>query len=282
MGQQRVRNFKGILVAFAWILLIPQNSSAFNPHRKFSIKKISMHEAARQIALRPKDPQPYCDRGDMYLTAGEEDLALEDYNRALVCDKNSALAHLRLSYVLEMKGANDKAMKEAELCLKTNDKKYAAEGLMQKISILTREGRDIECIPIYTTLISGSVLHVGANDRAVLLLDRANAYLKLNKPTLALQDTAAALKINPNASVNLLKYRARAHVALKNYSAAIDDLSSAIKDRSRGDVVNLGKLYRERAQVYLKLGKPALAKRDETTARQLDSENFDLAPFVSR
>lgn len=243
---------------------------------------MSMQEAARQIEMRPNDPSSYCDRGDMYLTAGEEELALKDYERALACNKNSALAHLRLSYVYEMQGLYDKAMKEADLCLKANDKNFTAEGHMQRISILLRKKREADCIPIYTTLIVSKDIHVGRNDRAHLYLDRANVYLKLNKPELALKDAAEVAKIFERPSVALLKTRARAQFALKNYSAAIDDFTAAIKSRSRGDVVTTSKLYRERAQVYYKLGKTALANSDEATAKHLDSENFDLAPFVSR
>lgn len=243
---------------------------------------MSMQEAARQIELRPKDPSAYCDRGDMYLTAGEEDLALKDYESALACNKNSALAHLRLSYVYEMQGFNEKAMKEADLCLRAQDKNFAAEGHMQKISILLRQKREADCIPIYTTLITSKDIHVGRADRAYLYLDRANAHLKLNKPELALKDTIEVQKIFEKPSVPFLRTRARTYVALKNYSAAIADFTSAINNRSRGDVVTTSKLYRERARVYYKLGKSALAKSDEATAKHLDSENFDLAPFVSR
>lgn len=262
---------KTIFVSTLCTYLFCTASFSFEPHGEFKAPSRTRAQLEQQIAQHPNDPLAYCDRGDFYMLAAESELAMSDYSRALQIDPKCARALLRRSqYYL---GERDyvKALRDAEAGLKLNTSDQA-DLMMQKIDCLQRLGRHSECVQAFETLIKSTGWGVGPQDRMRLHLERAELYIRINKPQEALADVAIAEPYSVSA-YRMAEIRAKAHLALKQPKLAVADYTHAInKGGKMRNPDRLSKMYHSRAALYKMLGETKLADADLASAKKIDSE----------
>src|SRR5262249_901225 len=137
----------------------------------------------------------------------------------------------------------------------------------------------------YTRLINSRNLGVGPHDVRELRIERAEMYLKINQPKLALVDIDYCLKDGSGASV----YRVAGETDSKlgewqkaagGYTKGIPNALGATNPL-RANAAS-AKLFVERANVYDKLGKHDLAEQDRTEVKRLNSFMYDTMPFALR
>ena len=96
---------------------------------------------------------------------------------------------------------------------------------------------------------------------AGFLAGRAECYLKLNQPELALKDADEAVKRSPGGSWPCLFARARSRARLGKLDKAILDYGEGLTMHKEG-AISL-----ERAQVYERMGNKIRADADRRTGR---------------
>jgi tetratricopeptide (TPR) repeat protein len=216
----------------------------------------------RQIALA------YINRGCNRYVKGEDQKAIEDFNAAIAIHPKSILAYRNRAFVYWQNNRLSEALRDYHVYL----------------SLIGFRDEN--------HWIADSRLAEGLNNRGLV-------YFKLGQYTEALRDFNVALKINPK-NVQTYLNRAYVYMAMHRYDKALDDLNTYQQyDSSHPDVANnrgvcllrMGILpsaldafnqaiflrnnnpayYRNRAEVYKKLGYQEKAQADWQTAANWES-----------
>lgn len=126
-----------------------QTAIAFDVKRIVEPPRYSHEELEGRIKLNPGSAEAYCDRGDSFLSAGETDKALPDYNHALKLRPNFARALVGRSQIYQTSSQFDKALRDADAAIKINDSQSLAIAIMQKIRLCKALKRYNDLPPLY-------------------------------------------------------------------------------------------------------------------------------------
>lgn len=237
---------------------------------KLKAPDCSMAEIELRLRKNANDVTALLDRAQAYLTAGECELAAQDYGLVIKHNPRMARAYLGRSRALEMIGSHAQALLDIDQAIKLGDKASMADALLQKTVVLKSLDRGAECPPLYEQLIASKGLGVGPSDILNLREQRAALYLRLKKPELALLDLEICGAARPG-SLDIFLYKGKAYALLNNPEKELEAYSKGIKQDNvtrslNGDRI-MADLYQARANLYKKMGKPSLAEADLKKSR---------------
>ena len=265
---------RGLFLGALLLGLVADRSSAFEGHNyKIKAPPYSMAEIEKHIADRPRSAEPYCDRAQAYLSAGECEDAVKDYGRALALEPRCKRALVGRSEAAEMMGRHQEALADVEKALAIGGSAYQAEAIRQKITILLGLKKYEQCPGLYDLLLKSVDLGVGPKDRVELLEERGRVYLLLHQPALALQDLSRARSAGAFRHYWIELERGRAYAMTVQSAEELQAYNIGIK---QGESCNqrpgykdsrLSELYLARAAYWRKHGKAVEAAADEKRAK---------------
>ena len=181
----------------------------------------------KRIELKPDDARAYYNRGSIYLSLGERDLAIQDFDKAIGCyDRRIQLEpDVREPYFLRgnVKAAKQDytgAKQDYDLAVARNNKPYSNWG--------------------------PNVTLVSDLDLFRILFNRANAKVELQDYEGALEDYDAAVRHNPEplrSDLGVIYFnRANAKVHLRKFQEAVEDYNEAIRSGISDDYFNKGNI----------------------------------------
>lgn len=234
---------------------------------RIKTSKFSMKELDARLARNPNDADALLERGQVYLSGGECDLAIADYTACLKLAPRTARALVGRSQANEMEGHHQLALQDLEQVIASKDPSALAEAYKNKIAVLKSLKRYSETPELYGKLLESKGLGVGRFDRYVLHEERADMYLIIGKPLLAIEDIKSCEK---DERRHYWKYLllGKAYGQLKKPEQELKAYSAGIKLAEDANLAHIGfnnrlaELYRARADLYARMGKPALAKAD--------------------
>lgn len=222
----------------------------------------SLNEA---IINNPSSANLYCERGDFYLSIGNNQEALHDYERAIKVDPKCEQAFLSHGNILVGLGDYRNGIKDLTQVLKLNPKNaiaYHNRGLA-----LFRSGDERGAKKDYDQAIKlQSDFSQAYNDRAFLL------YL-LGQTNQALQDYEQAIKYHPDYA-DAYYNRGNIYSDLGKFKEAISDYTDAIRCNPQ-----LALAYGNRGIAYYELDFVAEAINDTTQSANLFHEQGDLQSY---
>lgn len=186
-----------------------------------------------EISREPEDPDPYVERGDIYLFHAEDfHAAIEDYDRAIELDNRHFWAYVGRGISYFERGFLNSALEDFEVALSIDpDQPYAhtLRGLSHWCRSRTAEA-------------------IAAFDRAIELdpddflahLYRGIAYRETRKFDLAVSDLDRAEDLNPT-DPDVYWVRGQIQYDLSNYAAALADFSTVSVHREDFALVHLRK-----------------------------------------
>jgi len=242
-----------------------------------------MSDLETRIKKNPQDVNAYCRRGQIYLDGCEWEAAIKDFNAALKIAPNTGRALVGRATALASLGENAKALVDCNLALKLRDPAVQTEALQEKIMLLREAKRYKECIPLLTELLDSKNSGFTLLERYDVLTMRAQTYLFLNQPELAIADIKQCTQESRRQHGRYL-ILGQAYAMLNKSDKAIEAYSEGIQ-KSERDPKRLGHakhdktladLYLARAELYRKQKKTALADADVKKARQGQGKMYDL------
>jgi tetratricopeptide (TPR) repeat protein len=229
-----------------------------------------MVDIEERLRKNPYNTAALLDRAQAYLTAGECELAVQDYGLVIKHNPRMAKAYLGRSRALEMIGSHAQALLDIDQAIKICDNTCMADALLQKTAVLKALDRGSECPPLYEQLIGSKGLGVGPSDIVNLREQRAALYLRLKKPELALRDLEVCGRARPS-SLDIFLNKGKAYALLNSPEKELEAYSCGIKldntTRSLNGDRYMADLYQARAKLYKKMGKQSLSEADLNKSR---------------
>jgi tetratricopeptide (TPR) repeat protein len=209
----------------------------------------------QELKENPQSASLYCQRGELYLSLGDEKAAFLDFQQALKLDSKFEPAYVARGFAFYNIGNYAAAIKNLDQALKLNDKNpisYHQRGLARFHS-----GDEGGARKDYDQAIKLKPDFSQAyNDRAFVL------YL-LGKTKEALQNYDLAIKYNPHLADPYYN-RGNIYSDLARFEEAIEDYTQAIRCNP-----NLAPAYGNRGIAYYELDQVDLAIQDTTTSANL-------------
>jgi tetratricopeptide (TPR) repeat protein len=218
----------------------------------------------RQISASPNDGESYYSRGMAYKRLERYDEALADFTKYISTNPTSK------EYLADGYG-------ERANCYKA---------LKDTTRAIADYNRALELFPSTTVYNNRGTLYLSQNDNANAIADfnhaiaidakdaepyynRAKVYSSQKQYNKAIADLDIYIKLNTTNIPFLADGYQNRSIAYSN----LDNLTQALKDANSAIDLdpNVGSRFRNRANVYRKLGKTALAEADEQAATRLDN-----------
>jgi tetratricopeptide (TPR) repeat protein len=239
------------------------------------------------VKANPRSPTAYIERGNMYLFDTEPEKARADFNKALSLDAKCAKAHIGLSRVCENLLDIPGAIIELDKAARVSTPAYAADALFQKAFLQRESGNLPAALASYDKLIKSGTL--SPRREAMAIFQRGETYMRMNRPGEAMVDFNTSLKRDPNREQCHL-IRADLYVQMHKPQLAIQDLSWIIDGNhpnitdayARRHELEKPNVLRKRAAIYKQLGNLGLAARDDKLAQALDKEIIEDSPFMGK
>lgn len=227
------------------------------------------------MSLTPLSPaQPVIRSAEYLREHGEIEKALTLYTQAIKLDPKASAAYIGRARVWEEFGKLDKALADFNFAFK-NDIPFNRTAARFRGDLYQSMHRYQDAINDYSLLLVD-----GPTDG--LFFSRGNCYLKINKPAMAINDFTRAVGLGGNRSLTYER-RGDAYLSLKQDAKALADYNSALKIDPEGNVSKDGHehLHKCKAEIYKRLGKLDLAKKEAAAAAVGRNANVDFAPFAS-
>jgi tetratricopeptide (TPR) repeat protein len=172
------------------------------------------------LALRPKNPGIYLNKGSTLLRAGEVDAAIADLQQCVALTPRYAVARAVLGAALADKRRWREALDECQQAIDLDDKLALAwvnlgrvhAGMHQYEKARAANSRAIELDPGF----------------ALAWANRGNAYLQLHDYDKALTDCSEAVRLDPKLVVGWYN-RGGAYLGLRQYEQAVADCTTAVR-----------------------------------------------------
>lgn len=238
----------------------------------------TMDQLNERIRRNSLDAQAFCDRGQAYLSAGESEEAIKDYNRALALNAKLGDALTGRAYGLAMERRYSDAIADLDKVQALNDRHAMAQALYQK-SLIYQDLKQYDKIPeLYDRLLNTKDIGVGPVDRENLHENKAKIFLLLKQPDAALKELTLLKDCERRKlEVGLLKGKALClksdwQGAERSLTVAIEQGKADIKRHGEQlDRQTMTELYGARAAVFERLGLKEKARADR--AEELKFKN---------
>lgn len=249
------------------VMVLPPAVPAKNPKM--------IQRSSGGMSLTPSSPaQPLIRQGDYHRAHGDIDKALALYTQAIKFDPKAAGAFIGRAQVWEEFGKMDKALADFTTACKSGPP-FNLTAARYRGDLYQSLHRFQEAINDYSVVLS-----VAPTDG--LFLNRASCYLKMNNPAMAVKDFDKAISMGGNRSSTYEK-RGDAYLALNQNAKALADYNLTLKLDPDGSNSKDSHehLHKSKAEIYKRMGKLDLAKKETAAAKAGRNANIDLAPFAS-
>ncbi len=213
-------------------------------------------------------------KGDYWRGHGELEKAIALYSEAIRVDPGCGVALIgRAKSWLEL-GKVDKAMADCNSACKTNPP-FNRQAFRARGDLYQSLHKYPEAIKDYTTFLS-------MNPTDGVYFNRGACHLKMNKAALAIKDFDSALAMGAHRPMTYER-RGDAYLVLKQYLKALADYDMALKIDPEGNKSKDGHelLHKNKAEIYKRMGKLDLAKKETAAAAVGRNSNLDVAPFAT-
>jgi tetratricopeptide (TPR) repeat protein len=229
--------------------------------------KKSEAELNKLIELHPDMPIIHVWRAELYRALGDP-RALKEYDRAIQMNPQYDYAHLQRADLLMQK--NDDKRAEADLVrplAASNLEELHAKMLHIRVRCFQHLGEYKNAVDDLNVLLKNvdRLATLEAGWIRVGLLDRAQDYLKLKDYKNALSSVRTLQHFEPHSS-EALALTGKIHLASGQYKDALNDYNNLIAVDD-----SIPAWYRDRAEIFKKLGQADAARRDLDKAKQLES-----------
>lgn len=221
-----------------------------------------------RIRQYPQEAAYYVIRGKNYSRIFENSKAQSDYTRAIKLDPLMVEALVGRAENYKLSGQEERALKDLNGALKL-DPKFAFALLLRGKTLAALHDYD-RAVADFTKLVQFG------NPSNEVLLCRAQALLQAGRLKQAGQECRTIIKRYPR-DWGVYLILAGTHEKAGDLKGAIQDLTEALAIAP--EEIDL---YRQRARLYQKCGKPDLAQRDKQRAEQIAAGIMNIAPFRSK
>ena len=239
-----------------------------------SAKNPPMIERKARSTTLSSSAVPLTRRADFLREHGEIEEALPLYTEAIKIDSRASQAYIGRALVWEEFGKTDKALADLTAAFKLGSP-FNQTAARCRGDLYQSLHRYNEAIEDYTRVIS-------AAPTDGLYFSRGSCYLRVNKPALAVKDFDKALSIGHKRSSVYVR-RGDAYYALKQDKKALADYDMTLKLDPEGNEAKDGHehLHKCKAEIYKRMGKMNLYKKELAASSAGRNANIDLAPFAS-
>lgn len=257
-----------VVTAFGIVICVSISGPAVSAKNPQMLQRKSAGMSLAHSAL------PLISKANFFREHGEIEKALELYTQAIKIDPKASGAYIGRARVWEEFGKTDKALADFTSAVKINPP-FNTVAARFRGDLYQSLHRYREAINDYSLVIS-----VAPTDG--LYLSRAICYLRINKPALSIKDFDRAIASGGDRS-GTYERRGDAYLALKQDAKALADYNKTLKLDPEGDESKDGHehLHKCKAEIYKRMGKLDLAKKELAAARQSRNSNLDVAPFAS-
>ena len=226
----------------------------------------------------------YCNRGQFYELAQEDEKAMADFTKAMQLYPTNARPYFCRAQLNMDMGEWAKARADFEKSGNLNPvDKFKALAYEQAGLATTKMGKYADAVTLFTRAIS---LDSGNKFKSRILLSRAGAQLALKHFDAAVADVDAMGPVNL-LTEGAMGVRATCYMNLGKYDKAVPDLTQAIKLCATKVTSLEGVIFQSKVSDYLKLraacfdklGKADLAKFDRRKADVVQEDSLKFAPF---
>jgi tetratricopeptide (TPR) repeat protein len=265
-------NYDGAIADFSQTLkLIPKASNPARPDRtnsrqisSFNLNSDRENPIASFLTTDLSDYLVYVNRGFAYLSKGDYDRAIADFNQAIQIQPDSTLAYFNRAAVYFAKQDYDRALTDLNQVIQLQpnfDLAYVKRG-----SVYSFKGdydRALADLDHAIQLQSNS---------AFFYTVRGEIYFKRDDLARAIADFSQAIKLQPNL-VDAYYNRGRSYREKGDYDRAIADYDQAIKLEAEP---KKAKIYNGRGWTYAQAGKfdQAIADLNQAIKLKPDEANF--------
>ncbi len=229
--------------------------------RNFALAKV---DYSRFIERRPRSPDGFTRRADIWVSMGELDHAADDVADAIALDEACFDAYICSSRIALQKGKLDEAMTACRKASLIDNSK--TEVFATLASIYFKLGQYTESIEEYSRSIE---LEEDSKQKANMLYLRGIAFYELGKFQQAYADLKKACHLRPNHAGSWI-WKSAACARLEKWTDAIAGLQHAIATRPTS------------REEYRKLGRPVAEKAIEFFDRQQQREQVSADLFRRR
>ncbi len=226
------------------------------------------------MSLAPGSPtRPLIRRAEYFREHGEIEKSLDLYTQAIKIDSKASEAYIGRARVWEEFGKVDKALDDFNTVLRYDPFNYTA---------IRFRGDLYQSLHRYQDAVNDYSKVVSAAPTDGLFYSLGICHIKLNKPALALKDFDMTIKLRGKRARTMEK-RADALLMLRQYEKALDDYDMAMKLDPDGNESkdSYEHLHKSKAEIYKRLGKPDLAKKEIARASAGKYKIMELVPFSS-
>ncbi len=256
---QNVKRYDRALAAINRAIEIAPRSSWYsnrgNIYKDLKKSDLALADYNQALVLNPNNPRAYIARADVYEERKEWDLALADYNRAIEIDANFAPAYRSRGYFYMARKQWDLALADFNKAITidpNNPNSYEMRGIFYNF-----QSEEELAIADLTKAIEINPYSV------VAYLMRGFAYDNWQKWDLALADYRKGIELDPNSGLGY-EGRGRFYTERQEWDLALADFNKALELDP-----NSGNGYQSRGTLYTNQKKWDLALADLNKAIEL-------------
>ncbi len=244
----------------------------------------SMKQLDQDITLHPTDANGYIRRGAAWMLDGDFENAQRDFSQALKIDPHSAQAHIGLSRVATAERKWDVTFAELNRAQELGSPETILN-VLNESAFLHRELKQYDiALKQYTTVLNAKAL--SQSKRCMALFQRGETFSRSGKNEAGLKDYNQALKLEP-AMIEARIGRAIVYAKLNKLPESLADCTFVIEQERKkfpaqmagGLQSHLSRMYKQRANVYERMGKHDLAVADLRSVQLYDRQTLDAMPF---
>ena len=209
----------------------------------------------------------YNDRGNTYAKKGEFEQAILEYNKAIEIEPRYAMAYFNRGVIYAKKGEFNRAILDYTKAIEIDPR--FAEAYYNRGRTYEDKGEDNRAILDFTKAIE-----INPKD-AYAYTHRGSCYYKKDDYNRAILDFTKAIEIDPKDAY-AYTIRGNIYYVKNEYDRAILDYDKAIEIDPEGAIP-----YRDRGAAYAELGKSEEATKDLLKALELDPELRESVKKVS-
>lgn len=224
----------------------------------------AMAQLSADVARHPHERDPLLMRAAYYLKNLDAEHAVADYTQAIKLDPKFVAAYTQRGIAYRSLEKFDKSFADFAQALKLNP--LSTEAALACARLHRTLHQYPEAVAVYDTLVRNKP------DSSLIISERSQTFLEMNKPEKALADAEKAVQIKHDFAE--LKTRAAALTACGKYKEAIGDYTNALILKPRDP-----KILQGRAVAYRKIGDINRALNDERAVQSFNDEVFENAPF---
>ncbi len=187
-------------------------------YKKLNMPQLALDDFNRAIMINPRYPEAYYNRGGVHKMTGNLESALNDYAKTIELEPDNFQGFDARGYIHRRQGKLTEALEDFKTSIRLNPRN--PEVYNNRAYIYQKQGRKDLALADYTQAISADPGYVYAYN------NRGNLYLEEGEYTPAIADYSRALDLQPAFGEPYVN-RAVANFRLKRYTESWEDVRRA-------------------------------------------------------